>query len=780
MGNSLYIKDDDDVSYEGEVIPEQFVKHFEKFLGKVDQVVNVDDGLFKSTLNSEEANNMICDVTYREIKEAMFDIESNKASGPDGYTSEFFKKAWDVVGNEVCLAIKEFFKNGKLLGEVNFTLIALIPKVSTPSKVSEFRPITSCNVIYKCISKILTNRIKRGLDKIVHINQSACIPGRHIQDNILIAQELLRGYNRKNDLKRCAMQIDIQKDYDTNIEESSEYGYHFGCKELKLSHMCFADDLLILCKGNKGSIKNAGDSTKGKARVALKVIIEDQNSLWAKWVNIVKLKNKSIWDVSVDKSDSWGWKTMMTIRDEIRDHVWSDIGNGRKTYVWYDKWCIDGPLSTIISKRNIYEAKLKDDAKVVDMVNDGQWVWPDGWKEIYPILRNLDRTVNLTNKEDKVLWITNAGHKLCFTTKQAWEDLRLNWPIVNWRHVVWFSQLIPRQAFILWMAIRDKLLTQEKVEKGQNSGVLKCGFCNHRVDSLYHLFFQCELPKKLWSEMLKLTYKMEKLFKLQDVVDALAGKSEKKSIGIVVNKLTLNATIYFIWQERNFRMFKCESRNEDVIIKTIYDSVRSKLMSVRVKKSLRADIIAKKWGLQWVFAANIYGDHDVSCAGIVGIEHRHNIMRDTLVDMCFRSAGKEVDIGLGRGRGKPLHPADMLFYSWDGGLDVCVDLTSSSPLTQSGMIGFAPGRAVIEAAQRKRVKYEAKCVDIGYGFLPFSFSSFGELEKDAVNLLKRIRRFSMTQDIGARATIHIFNRIVFAIARGVGAQIVSQFPTNFL
>ncbi|GKC49844.1 hypothetical protein Tco_1072589 [Tanacetum coccineum] len=56
----------------------------------------------------------------------------------------------------------------------------------------------------------------------------------------------------------------------------------------------------------------------------------------------------------------------------------------------------------------------------------------------------------------------------------------------------------------------------------------------------------------------------------------------------------------------------------------------------------------------------------------------------------------------------------------------------SSPLTQTGVIDFLLGRAVIEVAQRKRVKYEDKCAAIRYGFLPFSFSSFGELEKDAV------------------------------------------------
>ncbi|GKD35484.1 hypothetical protein Tco_1250993 [Tanacetum coccineum] len=96
------------------------------------------------------------------------------------------------------------------------------------------------------------------------------------------------------------------------------------------------------------------------------------------------------------------------------------------------------------------------------------------------------------------------------------------------------------------------------------------------------------------------------------------------------------------------------------------------------------------------------------------------------------------------------------------------------------MVDFVRGHAVIEAAKRKRVKYEAKCADIGYGFLSFSFSSFGELEKDAVTLLKRIRKFSMTQDIGAFAAVHIFSRISFTIARGVGAQIIFWLPTNFL
>ncbi|GJU00320.1 hypothetical protein Tco_1110658, partial [Tanacetum coccineum] len=91
-----------------------------------------------------------------------------------------------------------------------------------------------------------------------------------------------------------------------------------------------------------------------------------------------------------------------------------------------------------------------------------------------------------------------------------------------------------------------------------------------------------------------------------------------------------------------------------------------------------------------VFTGDVYEDHAVSCAGVIGIKHRHNTVRDTLIDICSRpgiSAGKEVDIGL-RGDGdKALRPADMLLYSWEGGLDVCVDSTGSSPLTQTGFDG---------------------------------------------------------------------------------------------
>nr|GEW44827.1 auxilin-like protein [Tanacetum cinerariifolium] len=100
--------------------------------------------------------------------------------------------------------------------------------------------------------------------------------------------------------------------------------------------------------------------------------------------------------------------------------------------------------------------------------------------------------------------------------------------------------------------------------------------------------------------------------------------------------------------------------------------------------------------------------------------------------------GKEVDTELDSRHDKPLCPPDILLYSWDGGLDACVDLTRSSPLTQTELVDFVPGTTVIDDAQRKRGKYMDKCAPIRYGFFPFSFSSWGEYETNTVILLKRI------------------------------------------
>ncbi|GJW84381.1 sodium/hydrogen exchanger 6, partial [Tanacetum coccineum] len=195
---------------DGEQVPVAFIDHYTAFLGQqgVPSYFDTND-LFWKQLTTDTANHMVRDVTDKEIREAIFSMGDNKAPGPDGYSAAFFKEAWDIIAGDVTKAIKEFFINGVLLKELNHTIIALIPKVTNPMRINDYRPISCCNVLFKCISRIISNRMKESLSDLVSLNQSAFVPGRRISDNILLTQELMHNYHLDRGTPRCAFKVDI-------------------------------------------------------------------------------------------------------------------------------------------------------------------------------------------------------------------------------------------------------------------------------------------------------------------------------------------------------------------------------------------------------------------------------------------------------------------------------------------------------------------------------------------------------------------------------------------
>lgn len=122
-----------------------------------------------------------------EIKKAGFDIHPEKAPGPDGMTGLFYQQFWPTMAKDICLMVKEFFTNDAFDSRLNRTNICLIPKNERPTEMTEFRPISLCNVSYKIISKLMSNRLKRYLLKLISETQSAFVAKCLITDIILVA-----------------------------------------------------------------------------------------------------------------------------------------------------------------------------------------------------------------------------------------------------------------------------------------------------------------------------------------------------------------------------------------------------------------------------------------------------------------------------------------------------------------------------------------------------------------------------------------------------------------
>lgn len=278
--------------------------------------------------NDMDCEKLVKEVSREEIREVLFKMLRNKSPGPDGYTVEFFIEAWQVIGNDVTVAVQSFFLKGFLPKGLNSTILALIPKKEEAKVMKDYRPISCCNVLYKIISKLIANRLKGVLPKFISLNQSAFIKERLLMENVLLATEIVKDYHKEDISPRCAMMIDISKAFDSvqwpfllntlkalglpekfinwislcvttasfSVQVNGELagyfqskrglrqgcflspylfvicmnvlskmldeaaskgliGFHPKCKNIDLTHLYFADDLMVFAEGTQRSVE---------------------------------------------------------------------------------------------------------------------------------------------------------------------------------------------------------------------------------------------------------------------------------------------------------------------------------------------------------------------------------------------------------------------------------------------------------------------------------------------------------------------------------------------
>ena len=151
-----------------------------------------------------------------EVRYAINQMHPTKSPGPNGMSLFFYQKYWEVVSPYVTKCVLQILNSGSLPCVLNETYICLIPKVQCPQKITEFRPINLCNVIYKIVSKVLANRLKRILPKVIGEAQSAFVLGRQITDNVFVAFETMNSIKskRKGKTRLMAIKLDMSKAYD--------------------------------------------------------------------------------------------------------------------------------------------------------------------------------------------------------------------------------------------------------------------------------------------------------------------------------------------------------------------------------------------------------------------------------------------------------------------------------------------------------------------------------------------------------------------------------------
>ncbi|GAU50553.1 hypothetical protein TSUD_281270 [Trifolium subterraneum] len=154
-----------------------------------------------------------------EVKSDVWDCDSYKITGSDGINFGFIKDFWAELRGDIMRFISEFHRNGKLTMGINFTFIALIPKIDSLQRLNDFRPISLVGSLYKILAKVLANRLRLVIGSVISESHTAFVKDRQIPDGILIANEVV-DEARKSKKELMLFKVDFEKAYD-----SVDWGY---------------------------------------------------------------------------------------------------------------------------------------------------------------------------------------------------------------------------------------------------------------------------------------------------------------------------------------------------------------------------------------------------------------------------------------------------------------------------------------------------------------------------------------------------------------------------
>lgn len=162
----------------------------------------------------EEATSLEKEFSEGEIMDAIRSCGGDKAPGPDGFNFKYIRKFLDIIKPELVHAVQWFGEKMEISKGCNASFVTLIPKVTDPIGLGDFRPISLIGCYYKIITKILAERIKKVVGNVVGDVQNAFIRGRFILDGVLIANETV-DYLKKNRSKGLIFKVDFEKAYDS-------------------------------------------------------------------------------------------------------------------------------------------------------------------------------------------------------------------------------------------------------------------------------------------------------------------------------------------------------------------------------------------------------------------------------------------------------------------------------------------------------------------------------------------------------------------------------------
>ncbi|VFQ98433.1 unnamed protein product [Cuscuta campestris] len=192
------------VDYFSDIFHFKTVEHLEQALEHILPTLDNNDNLSLSKIPDEE-----------EIRSSIWKLSASSAAGPDGFNGTFFRHCWSTIHLHVTKAVQEYFIGVPLPQTFGSTTITLLPKKDSCTNFNDYRPISLSTFFSKIITRIMSDRLKPLLHKIISEEQAAYQTGKGIEEHILLTKEMVHMLASGHRGGNIIIKLDLCKAFDT-------------------------------------------------------------------------------------------------------------------------------------------------------------------------------------------------------------------------------------------------------------------------------------------------------------------------------------------------------------------------------------------------------------------------------------------------------------------------------------------------------------------------------------------------------------------------------------
>lgn len=294
----------------------------------------------------------------------------------------------------------------------------------------------------------------------------------------------------------------------------------------------------------------------------------NSSSLWVQLFKAHILRGKGIWTLSNSKNLSWSVKKILLTRDIVKRFIKYQVGVSSRFLLWHDPWLCSRPLILEFGEHLISVTESSNLALVSSIILNGVWD-PHNSNHVHAIeLRHLLQSCRIFT-HDRVVWDNIYSQPINISS--IWNSIRRSSSAPSWLHVLWHSLHIPKCSFILWLGLKNRLLTRDRmIQFGMNTPA-HCVLCNSLHESAHHLLMHCPYMRQILDSS-----------PLNTPQDWIADVSNSNpSLLHKINYLFIGAAFYHVWLERNSRVHNNVTKPVFLLISNIKQMVRHKVQGCK-------------------------------------------------------------------------------------------------------------------------------------------------------------------------------------------------------